>query len=337
MMRRLALVVVLVGLVGGAACGGNRATTGEGTTSEGATKKVTVMLDWTPNTNHAGIYLAQAQGWYRDAGLDVEIIQPGETGSVQALGAGNVDFAVSVQEEILPARANGVPVVSIAGIIAHNTSSLVALGSEGITRPRDLAGKRYGGFGGQLERALVTALVACDGGDPEAVEFVEVGNVDYAVGLTRNQFDFIWAFDAWDVIRLRDREALDVVRIPFADHLACIPDWYTPLLATNEELIEASPATVQAFVGATRRGYQEAMASPETAAATLLAAVPELDGELVERSAAHLAGLYAEDPGRWGLQDVEVWRRFAEFLSGAGLVEDEVEVDAAFTNRFLTG
>lgn len=319
--------MVVVALVAAACSGG-------GSGDDGA-KQVTVMLDWTPNTNHAGIYLAQAEGWYREAGLDVEIVQPGESGSVQALGAGNADFAVSVQEEIVPARASGVPVVSIAAIIEHNTSSLISLSSEGIARPRDLAGTRYGGFGGPLERALVETIVACDGGDPGAVEFVEVGNVDYAVGLTRDRFDFVWVFEGWDVIRLREVEGLDVARIPFADHTDCIPDWYTPLLATNEQMIADDPETVEAFVEATRLGYQRAMDSPEEAASTLLEAAPELDGELVERSAAYLADRYAEDPDEWGLQDAEVWRRFAEFLDDAGLVEGDIEVDQAFTNRFL--
>ena len=129
-------------------------------------RSITMMLEWTPNTNHAGIYIAAAKGWYEDAGLDVEIIEPAAGGVEQVVGAGRAHFGISVQENVIPARAQDVPIVSVAAIIEHNTSSLIALGDEGITRPRDLEGKTYGGFGGALETALVSTLVECDGGGP---------------------------------------------------------------------------------------------------------------------------------------------------------------------------
>ena len=148
MNRRTTRVTVLAVLaVLAAACGGEAATTDAagtgsepaattGTTStdadDSAPRDVTVMLDWTPNTNHSGLYLAEANGWYGDEGLDVEIIQPGEQGGLPALASGDADFAVSVQEQLLPARAQGAPVVSIAAIIPTNTSSLVMLADEGV-------------------------------------------------------------------------------------------------------------------------------------------------------------------------------------------------------------
>ena len=129
--------------------------------------KVTVVLDWTPNTNHGGIYLAQAKGWYRRAGLDVKVIEPGDTPSLEILGAGKADVALSVQEEVVPARAKGLPVVSIGAVIQHNTSSLVSLRSDRIATPGDLPGHTYGGFGGLLEKALVKKLTSCAGGDAD--------------------------------------------------------------------------------------------------------------------------------------------------------------------------
>ena len=123
------------------------------------TEKVTLLLDWSPNTNHSGIYIAQEKGWYDDAGLEVAIKAPGETSNTQLLGAGKADLAISVQEEITPARAEGIPVVSVAAIIQHNTSSLLSLAEDGIEGPADLAGKTYGGYGGQLEEALIEQLI----------------------------------------------------------------------------------------------------------------------------------------------------------------------------------
>lgn len=301
--------------------------------TSGALRDVTVMLDWTPNTNHAGMYVALDNGWYTDAGMDVRIIQPGEQGGLPALASGDADFAVSVQEAVTPARAQGAPVVSVAAVLASNTSSLIALADEGIDRPADLAGHRYGGFGGELETELVRSLVACDGGDPDAVEFVEVGNVDYRAGLERDFFDFVWIFDGWDGIRL-EQAGLDTTSIRFADHFDCVPDWYTPLLATSEDLIEEDPGLIRDFVSVTARGYERAIEDPDEAADAVLSAAPELDEALVRASADHLAAHYAPD-GPWGTQDAAVWSEFTAFLQGAGLVPDDVDVEAAWTNEFL--
>ncbi len=327
--RALILAVVLVAATT-VACGDD----GPERAADGR-RKVTVVLDWTPNTNHSGLYLADAEGWYRDTGLDVEIIQPGEAGSLQLLGTGKADFAVSVQEEVIPARAEGVPVVSIAAIIEHNTSSLLSLAPEGITRPADLEGRRYGGFGGALEEALLAEMIRCDGGDPSKLDFVEVGEADYRVGLDRGDYDVVWIFDGWDKIRLAELEGVEVNTIPFTDYTECIPDWYTPVLTSSEDMIEGDPETVEAFMEATGRGYRAAMEDPDAAAEALLDAAPELDAELVERSARYLAERYAEVPERWGHQDLDRWERFIDFLVDAELIAEPIDAEAAFTNRFL--
>ncbi len=308
---------------------------GQPNQSTSSLTRVTLMLDWTPNTNHSGIYLAQAKGWYRDAGLDVRIIQPGDSGSLLPLATGKVDFAVSVAEELVPAHTKGLPVVSLGAIIQHNTSSLLALKSSGITRPRDLAGKTYGGFGGALERALVSAMVRCDGGDPATVKFVDVGNSDYRLGLTKGQYDFVWIFDGWDKIRMAEIDRLPVVTLPFNSQQACIPDWYTPLIAANSRQVSKDPAVAKNFMTATARGYREAMAHPDRASEALLKAAPELDRQLVTLSARYLAMRYAQQPDQWGRQDPGTWQRFADFLRKAGLIGRRVDAAKVYTNEYL--
>lgn len=302
---------------------------------------LTVMLDWTPNTNHSGIYLAQAKGLYERAGLDVTILEPSSDGGLPQLAAGNVDIVISVAEQLLPARAAGVDAVSVATILAHNTSSLVVPADRGVTRPRDLEGRTYGGFGGELEKALVDRLVRCDGGDPSRVRYVEVGNADYKVGLERRDYDTVWVFDGWDVIRLAELEGMRLVRFPFYDPAAaptdrCLPDWYTPIVVTSQKVLDDRPEVVRAFLRATSVGYTVADDEPEAAAAALLAAVPELDAELVRRSAAYLAGRYTDD-APWGMQRRATWTDFAAFLTDAGLLDVDVDPAAAYTNDYLPG
>ena len=293
-----------------------------------------VVLDWTPNTNHAGMYLAEANGWYEDAGLDVTFLEPGEAGSLPALASGRADVAVSVQEELIPARAAGLPVRSIAAVIQHNTSSLVSLASDGIEQPKDLEGRTYGGYGGQLERALLDELVTCDGGDPEQVRSVDVGEADYRIGLERDQYDTVWIFDGWDGIRLK-QEGVDTNAIAFIDHADCIPDWYTPLLATSEEVEQDRPEDLEAFMAATSRGYQAAMKDPSAASEALLDEAKDLDPKLVAASAEFLSTRYSDDPQAWGQQDPRIWDDFSAFLLDAGIIEDPIVVGDAWTNEYL--
>jgi ABC-type nitrate/sulfonate/bicarbonate transport system substrate-binding protein len=332
--RRLALLAAAaVALTSLAACSSDSSSGGDGAAKDGS-RSFKVVLDWTPNTNHSGMYLAKAKGWYEDAGLDVTFIEPGEAGSLQALASGKADVAVSVQEELIPARAAGLPVQSIAAIVQHNTSSLVSLASDGIERPKDLEGKTYGGYGGQLEQALLDKLVTCDGGDPSKVRSVDVGEADYRIGLERNQYDAVWIFDGWDGIRLR-QAGVDTSTIPFIDHQDCIPDWYTPLLATSTKVEQQRADDLTAFMAATARGYQAAMADPKAASAALLDQTDDLDPKLVEASAEYLSTRYADDPSAWGQQQAAVWDGFSAFLLDAGLIDKPIDVDAAWTNEYL--
>ncbi|HWL45722.1 MAG TPA: ABC transporter substrate-binding protein [Ilumatobacter sp.] len=315
-----------------AACGGDDDA---GTTSPAELRPVTLVLDWTPNTNHGGIYLADANGWYTDAGIDLEIIQPGTAGGLQAVATGSAEFAISVQESLVPAQAEGVPVTSVAAIVQHNTSSLLALASTGIGGPADLPGHRYGGWGGPLERALLDRLVECAEGDPTAVDFVEVGNTDYRVGLESGAFDVVWVYDGWDKLRL-EQAGVDVTTIPFIEHADCIPDWYTPLIATSNTLVADDPELVEAFISATARGYDAAIADPGAAADALLAAAPELDEALVRASADYLAGQFTADADRWGEQSPEVWEQFVAFLTDTELLDHAPsDISAWYTNDFL--
>ena len=299
-----------------------------------ALQPVTVVLDWTPNTNHGGLYLAEANGWFEDAGLDVEIIEPGETSGLQLLATGHADFAYSVAESLVPARAQGVDAVSVAAIVEHNTSSLIFETSSGITRPRDLEGKVYGTYGSDLENALISQLIACDGGDPEMAT-APLASDDFRIGLSEHQFDYAWVFDAWDTIRLRDVDGMDVGTLPFLDYTECIPDWYTPLLATSASTIDSDPDLVRAFLDALSRGYQAAMEDPAAAADALLAAAPELDEALVRASADYLATRYADDAAAWGRQTPATWDGFVSFLETKDLLEGGFDTEAAWTNDYL--
>lgn len=328
-------IAVVAALVAG--CGSSDGADGAPTSTANLTK-VTVVLDWTPNTNHSGVFLARDTGAYERAGIRVDIVEPDASGAIVQLAAGNAQFGFSSAEQVIPVRVQGMGVTSIAAPIATNTSSLIALADRGIHRPRDLEGKVYGTYGGELDRALVDALVACDGGDPTEVRFVDIGNTDYLVGFDRKQYDVVWVFDGWDTIRMRDLAHRDVTTIALRDETDCIPNWYTPLIVANDAVIERDPDLVRRFVAATAEGYRLAANDPAAAADAIARAAPESDPELLHASATFLApylrGDADADAHGWGYQDPAVWSAFDDFLRGAGLAALD-DVSDAYTNEFV--
>ncbi len=299
---------------------------------------VTLVLDWTPNTNHSGFYLAQALGYYDEANLDVTIQEPTDLLVESLVSNGAAQFGISYQEFATYALADGVPIVSVAAIIQHNTSGFVTLHDENpITRPADLSGLRYGGFGQQdLEQAIINTLIACDDGKPDSFEYIDVGWVDPFELMQHDRVDFAWIYYGWAGIEAELR-GLTLDRLMLRDYADCIPDYYTPILITSRDLAEQQPDVVAAFVQASARGFADAIAEPEQAAEVLSQAVPEADPELIRASAEWLASRYQADAPRWGQQSAGVWQGFSDFLVQHGILAEGIDAEAAFTNAFLPG
>jgi ABC-type nitrate/sulfonate/bicarbonate transport system substrate-binding protein len=320
------------------ACGGQSSapqhtnTSGSGNSASGKLKDVKVVLDWTPNTNHTGLYVAKDQGYYEEAGLNVEIIQPGEGGADQMVASNAVPFGISYQESVTQARTQGVPLVSIAAVIQHNTSGFAAPVDRGIKSPKDFEGKKYGGWGSPVEEAVMKSIMELDGGDVSKVQNINMGNADYFTAVKRD-IDFAWIFYAWTGIEAELRgEQLDMLYVK--DYSKSL-DYYTPVIATNEETIKNDPELVKAFMSATSKGYQYAIDQPEKAAEILSKAVPELDKELVLASQKWLSPRYQDDAAQWGVQKAEVWKNYADWMYERELLDKPLEADKAFTNDFL--
>lgn len=303
-----------------------------------APTNVTLMLDWTPNTNHTGFYVAQALGYYAEANLTVSIQEPTDLLVEAVITSGAAEFGVGYQEVATYARADEMPIVSLAAIIQHNTSGFVTLHDEDpISTPSDFAGLSYGGFGQpDLESAVINALIACDGGTADSFEYIDVGWADAFELMQRDRIDFAWMYYAWTGIEGEQR-GLDLDAVMLMDYFECIPDYYTPILITSEDVIAEQPDVVAAFVQATARGYAYAIENPADAAEILIAAAPEIDADLIRASAEWLAPQYQADAPRWGQQTEAVWQGFSDFLVANGILEAGIDAQVAFTNEFLPG
>jgi len=312
------VVLLLVGLSG---C---RKASGLATT--------TLSLDWVPNTNHTGFYVALDKGWYEEEGLDLKIEVPSDpSAALKQVGAGNTEFGVSFQEEVTIARATGIPVVSIAAIIQHNTSAFAALAESGVSTASDFQGLRYASYGLPIERPILEAMMACEGADVDTVTFIDVG-FDAFPALLAGRVDLAWIFLGWDGVQAT-LKGVELATVPL--YGSCVPDYYTPVIIAGEQTLEEKGQLTRAFLRATRRGYEYAAEHPDEAAEILLKYSPESDPELVRASQRWLSPRYQDDAPQWGVQDPEVWRRFTGFLQENGLLDGSVDPDQAFTNAFL--
>ena len=301
-------------------------------TGASALDKTTVVLDWTVNTNHTGLYVAQAQGWFKDAGLDVDIQPAPESGAAGLLASGRADFAYSYQEEILQSRAGGLALTAVAAIIQNNTSGFASRKTANIHRPKDFEGKRYGGWGSPLEEATLKTLMKADGGDPSKVQILNLGEQDFFAATEKN-VDFAWVFEGWTVKEAEVRGVgLDYIDLRKFNPIL---NEFTPVMAASEAVLKKNPAKVKAFLAVLTKGYQYAIAHPDEAAAILLKAAPELNPALVKASQRFLAAQYQAQAPRWGEFDAGRWNGFQKWMTDNGVLKDLSSQGAFFTNDFL--
>jgi len=298
-------------------------------------EKITFVLDWTPNTNHTGLYVAQEKGFFEEAGLDVEIVQPPEDGAVVLVASGKAEFGVSFQDSLAPALAgdSALPVTAVASVIQHNTSGIISRKGEGMDRPKGMEGHSYATWNGGIELATIQHIIEADGGDYSKLELIPSTVTDEVSALKTNSVDSIWIFYAWAGVKT-ELEHLETDYFAFAD-IDPVFDYYTPVIISGNKFLEENPETAKAFLSAVSKGYEFAIANPEEAADILVAAAPELDKELVLASQQYLANEYRSDAPYWGYMDPERWNNFYSWVNENGLTEDEIPLDTGFTNEFL--
>lgn len=327
----LAGASMLAGCSGAPKSQGSDASAAKG---DGKLKKVSFALDWTPNTNHTGLYVAKERGYYREAGLDVEILQAPENGADPLVAAGDAQFGVSFQDTMASYVSGdaALPVTAVASIIQHNTSGIISMKDKGITSPAKMMDHTYATWEMPIEQGVIQRCVEADGGDYSRVKMIPSTVTDEVSALSTNQVDSIWIYWAWAGEKCK-LAGLDTNYFAFAD-IDPVFDFYTPVIIANNDLIKTDPDTVQAFVDATRRGYEDCIADPDKAADVLLKAAPELESELVHASQRYLADQYQADAAAWGQIDQKRWDAFFTWVSEQGFAPT-IAAGAGVTDQFL--
>ncbi|PGW58336.1 ABC transporter substrate-binding protein [Bacillus cereus] len=324
------LKVMLAALLAVGVAGCNPAKKEESASKD---QKVKVVLDWFPNTNHTGLYVAQAKDYYKKQGLDVEIIQPGDNVTAeQMIASGKADFAISAQENVTLARVEGIPVVSVGAIIQHNTSAFASLKKDNMTSPKDFEGKRYGGWGGPAEEATLKTIMEKHQADFNKVEKIILGQTDFFKSIGRDA-DFEWIYYGWDGIEAkRQGKELNTIMVKDLDPAL---DFYSPVIITSEKHTKQDKDFVKKFMSATTEGYNFAIKEPKEAADILIKAVPDVNKDLVQESQKWLSTKYQDDAKAWGVQKEEVWTNYMNFLYDNKVIKKKIDVKDAFTNEFL--
>lgn len=306
----LAVALLLAGAVG---CGG-------GDAEPGAPVGATLVLDFTPNAAHSGIYAAQAQGYYRDAGIDLTIRQPGEsTDAPKLLEAGHADFAILDIHDLGIARERGLDLVGAMPIVQRPLAAVIA--AESVERPRELQGRTVGVTGLPSDEAVVDSEVSADGGDPAEVKRVTIG-FNAVSSLAAGKVNAVTGFWNAEGVALRAR------RVPI--HIFKVDRYGAPpypelVLTTSGETLRDEPELVESMVDATRRGYEFAVDNPGQALDDLIAAAPGLDRE---EQAGQLFALRRDlRPAPF---DEDILREWAAWDLEHGLIARPLDVGSAF-------
>lgn len=298
--------------------------------------EVRLLLDWVPNSNHAGIYVAETEGYFADADLDVSITPPVDpTAIIAAVAAGNADFGLSYNIDVLQARAAGVDVVSVLALVQHPLVSIVALADSGISQPSDLAGRRIGYPGIASQAGMLDTLLASADLTRDDVELANVGFDLVRQLLSGNVDAVLGAYFTHEAHKIEQEDGAPPNVIRVEQH--GVPDYYELLLITNPQTLNERPEVVGRFVAALRKGFEYAEANRQSAIDSIVSvAGEEALEEQLEREIIEMLAPFWTDSGavRFGTQLESRWIEVADWLEANDLVEGSLDATAAFTNRF---
>ena len=301
-----------------------------------APEKITFVLDWAPNTNHVGLYVAKNLGYYAEEGLEVTFIQPGTTGCSADVSTGVGQFGIDFQEQMIYNEQSSVNVTAVAAVIQHNTSGILAKGK--IDSLAALNGKKYASWGLQGEEAIVRYFLQEEGADINTVTFIP-NTVENIVAEFTNTSgaDCLWSYLGWDVTKL-NTEGIANTFFRMSDYIPAL-DYYTPVIIANNDYLKDNAEYARKFIKATARGYEYAIANPREAADILMEENPELavDSELIYASMEVLKGEYKSDAPQWGYIDQARWDAFFDLmweLRTEGMT-GPITDGYGFTNAFL--
>ncbi|CQR23916.1 nitrate/sulfonate/bicarbonate ABC transporter periplasmic protein [Streptococcus varani] len=293
------------------------------------------ILDWTPNTNHTGLYVALDKGYFEEEGVKVDIKLPSEDSSSDLVINGKAPFVVYFQDFMAKKLEKGAGITAVAALVEHNTSGIISAGEANIKSPKDLVGKKYGTWNDPIELAMLETLVSEEGGDFATVEKVPNTDANSITPIANKMFDAAWIYYGWDGI-MAEQEGMKTNYFYLRD-FAPEFDYYSPVIIANNDYLKEHPDQAKKVLKAIKKGYQYAIENPKESAEILIKHAPALENqkEFVLASQEYLSKHYASNPEKWGEFDADRWNAFYAWAYKKGILESDLK-NQGFSNDYLS-
>ena len=274
------------------------------------------------------------KGYFKEAGVDVDLKLPPEESSSDLVINGKAPFAVYFQDYMAKKLEKGAGITAVAAIVEHNTSGIISRKSDNVSSPKDLVGKKYGTWNDPTELAMLKTLVESQGGDFEKVEKVPNNDSNSITPIANGVFDTAWIYYGWDGI-LAKSQGVDANFMYLKDYVKEF-DYYSPVIIANNDYLKDNKEEARKVIQAIKKGYQYAMEHPEEAADILIKNAPELKEkrDFVIESQKYLSKEYASDKEKWGQFDAARWNAFYKWDKENGILKEDL-TDKGFTNDFV--
>lgn len=324
----LAIAALLFSIVG---CSSESDKKSTASTSEET--KLTVLLDWYPNAVHTFLYAAEEQGYFKEAGLKVDLVTPADTNdALKLVATDKADLAVSYQMQVAIARAEAIPVVSVGAIVRHPLNQLMVLDSDKVSSPKDLVGQKIGYPSIPLDQAIVNTMVQADGGDPSKVNYTDV-SWDLIPAMTTKRVDAIIGGYINHEKLLLEKDGVKVTAFDPAKF--GVPDYYELVLTASEEGLKSKGDAIKKFMEAAARGQQYTKEHPDTALQLLLdkqSSEFPLDADIERKSLDILLPLMDAGEEPFGSQSEQSWTTVIQWLTEHGQLAKDVKAADVFRN-----
>jgi putative hydroxymethylpyrimidine transport system substrate-binding protein len=336
-MTRLAVIAVSLSLAVALGACGEKEEPGSGS-AVAAPEQLTVMLDYFPNADHAGLYAAEASGEYERAGLDVTLVAPPDAAvPLKLLQAGRVDVAISYEPELLLARDKGADLVAVGALVQKPLTSVMALGDRKIRSVRDLKGKTVGTSGIAYQSAYLETILREAKVDPATVKEVNVGFNLVPAMLSKRVDATLGAFWNYEGVDLERRGRKPTI---LRMEALGVPTYAELVFVVRRRDLDSRGATkLRRFLQSVARGHAALRENPAPGIDALMEAGDGLERGLQEAAVeATLPVFFPSQADRpFGLQDPAEWDAYGKWMKANGLLENEPNAGRAITNEFLPG
>ena len=330
MKKIIAVIMALTFVLALASCGAKESG------QESAKKKIVLCLDYTPNTNHSGIFAAKEKGYFDEEGLEVEIIQPEEGTATELCAAGKVQLAIDFQDYLAPSFIQGLGITAVAAIVNHNTAGIIAREGE-LKTAKDLEGDKYATYMAPIELAMTDYLCKSAGGDPSKINYIQDYPTNAAEALKNNVFDSLCIYYAWDGINAEMTGKFD---FEFYKDYDSVFDYYSPVIIANNDFLKNDAETAKAALRAIKKGYEFAIENPDEAADILIKSdeTGALAGreEFIKKSQKWISEQYVGDGESWGYIDASRWDAFYKWCFENNAIDSEIPAGTGFSNDYLS-